>query len=307
MSPTLHTVTTLAQFSLVRDCMWESFSIPYSPYMSILFPIKTPTAEGLAAAIQESKERLWGFHEGDEDSVWVYVVDEDEDADEDEDQIEEDGKIGGNEKVLAAANWLFHKKNPFGEEEKKEEEEEKGTADVNEGEKKDKSKKNIDEKSKEKDNDLGSWWPEGEARDFTKKVLPQLFDVKKKRMRRPHAQLSLMYTLPTSRGRGHGSLIMKFGMSRISEMDVEAVVEASADGLTLYEKFGFRTVDVITMDTTFEMGKEEGKEKEKEKPGYIWRKMAYELGEKRTWWMWKPRPGKRVYERGMDVPWEERG
>lgn len=112
-----------------------------------------------------------------------------------------------------------------------------------------------------------------------------------------HPDISGMFTLPTHRGRGYGTLLMKYGMSKISEMNVEATVEASEEGLHLYEKFGFRTIDAITIDTTYKNGK----------PGYLWKKLSYEYRGNTTWWMWKPKPSDAdVYTQGMELPWEKK-
>jgi hypothetical protein len=90
---------------------------------------------------------------------------------------------------------------------------------------------------------------------------------------------------------------MKYGMGKISEMGVEAFVEASAQGLPLYRKFGFRTIDKVSTDTTIE------------NPGFIWRKLEHDLGEEVIWWMWKPSGGpEAVYVEGeTELPWERRG
>ncbi|KAI9643504.1 hypothetical protein NHQ30_008123 [Ciborinia camelliae] len=262
MSPTLKTVTTLEEFSLVIDCMWEAYSSPYNPFVALLFPPKAPTAEGLAAAVQESKERFWGVHQEEKNSVWIYIIDEDENK-------------NGEKKVLAAANWLFYEVSPFGAEGESGGKEEKG-----------------DEKA---DYGPASWLPEGEGREFAKKIFTQVFGFRAARMTRPHAQLAMIFTHTTERSRGYGSLLMEYGMSKIAEMNVEAVVEASESGLPLYEKFGFRVIEEVTIDTTTE------------NPGFIWRKLEHEVRGKTSWWMWKPKPSDGIYEKGMELPWEKRG
>ncbi|TGO26616.1 hypothetical protein BPAE_0056g00370 [Botrytis paeoniae] len=278
MAPTLRTVATFEEFCLVIDCMWESYADPYNPFLGIIVPIKEPTAEGVATAVQGLKERFWESHQADKDDFWLYIVDED-------DQGEDAGK------VLAAANWLFHEVSPFGE--KKD-----GESSENEGKhgNKDDENGNGEEEEKE-DNSLIYWWPEGEAREFVKTVLSKVFGMRATRMKRPHAQLSKMFTLHDHRGRGYGSSLMEYGMSKISEMDVEALVEASAEGISLYEKYGFRTIHEVIVDTTYKNGK----------PGFIWRKMAHECKGETTWWMWKPKPSDGVlYTPGMELPWEKK-
>ncbi|KAF7928942.1 uncharacterized protein EAE97_009784 [Botrytis byssoidea] len=278
MAPTLRTVATFEEFCLVIDCMWESYADPYNPFLGIIVPIKEPTAEGVATAIQGVKERFWESHQADKDSFWVYIVDED-------DKGEDAGK------VLAAANWLFHEVSPFGEKK----DEESGESEGNDGNKN--NEISNGEKNEKEDNSLVLLWPEGEAREFVKTVLCQVFGIRAKRMTRPHAQLSMMFTLPDHRGRGYGSSLMDYGMSKISDMDVEALVEASAEGISLYEKYGFRTIHKVIVDTTYKNGK----------PGFLWRKMAHECKGKTTWWMWKPKPSDGVPDTpGMKLPWERK-
>ncbi|KAF7912342.1 uncharacterized protein EAF01_001363 [Botrytis porri] len=278
MAPTLRTVTTFKEFCLVIDCMWESYADPYNPFLGIMVPIKEPTAEGVATAVQGLKERFWKSHKADKDDYWVYIV-----------NVEDQGEGAG--KVLAAANWGFYEASPFGGEkdgESGENEDKNGNKDAENG--------NEEEKEK-KDNSIMSWWPEGEAREFVQTVIFQVFGTRATRMTRPHAHLSKMFTLPDHCGRGYGSLLMDYGMSKISEMDVEALVEASAGGVSLYEKYGFRTINKVLVDTTYKNGK----------PGFIWRKMAHECKGETTWWMWKPKPSDGVlYKPGMELPWEKK-
>lgn len=171
MSPILRTASTFEELSLIMDCMWEAFSDPYNPNLNLGFPVHFPTAERVAAAIKESKARTWKGHQEEKGSVWVYIVDEDDNVD-------------GGEKVLAAANWLFHEVSPF--KEKKDEEE----GSVKEGGKTgsvgDESK-NEEKKDDEKKDEM-YWWPEGEGREFAKLVFEQVFGLRAKRMTRPHVR-----------------------------------------------------------------------------------------------------------------------
>ncbi|KAJ8063745.1 hypothetical protein OCU04_007608 [Sclerotinia nivalis] len=133
MSPNLKTIATFEEFSLVVDCLWESNIDLFNPFMSIIARIREPTAEGVAAAVQEIKERLWKTHKADKDSVWVYIIDEDEHREK-------------SEKVLAGAEWLFHEVSPFGE--KKHDEKQKNKGDeIETGER----------NEEEKDNSLLLW------------------------------------------------------------------------------------------------------------------------------------------------------
>jgi hypothetical protein len=100
----------------------------------------------------------------------------------------------------------------------------------------------------------------------------------------------MMFTHPTERRKGYGSMLMKWGMDIADKMAVEVIVEASDQGIHLYKKFGLRTIEKICVDTLIE------------KPSIIWKKMESEFGHTLIWWMWKPHGG--IYEAGKTVlPW----
>jgi hypothetical protein len=94
MDLTVKEATTEVELSAVVDCLWDSYYNPYEPFMNILFPVFSPTEEGYATAVSESKARLWSIHTGDPSSHWVYVAD----------------KSG---MVLSGAHWNFHSISPF--------------------------------------------------------------------------------------------------------------------------------------------------------------------------------------------------
>jgi predicted N-acetyltransferase YhbS len=51
-----------------------------------------------------------------------------------------------------------------------------------------------------------------------------------------------MATLPTHRGLGAASQLLRWGLDRADQEGLEAYVEASAAVVPMYERFGFRTV-----------------------------------------------------------------
>ncbi|PQE28229.1 hypothetical protein CJF30_00010914 [Rutstroemia sp. NJR-2017a BBW] len=127
-------------------------------------------------------------------------------------------------------------------------------------------------------------WPEGEARRFAEFYIGQLIFT---------SELDAMFTHPSHRCKGHGSLLMKYGMDQAAELKVEAVVESSEEGMKLYKKWGFRTIEKVAIDTITD------------NPGPIWKKMHSDFGGKNIWWMWKPVEG--VYVAGKtQLPWEVR-
>lgn len=106
----------------------------------------------------------------------------------------------------------------------------------------------------------------------------------------PITELDMMFTHPSHRRKGHGSLLMKYGMDIAATMAVEVIVEASDQGIHLYKKFGLRTIEKIAIDTLVDG------------PSPLWKKMQSEFGDVLIWWMWKPHGG--VYEAGVtELPW----
>ncbi|TVY90802.1 hypothetical protein LAWI1_G005159 [Lachnellula willkommii] len=94
MTQIVKEVTSEAEFSAVIDCLWDSYYNPYTPFMNILFPVFSATEEGYAAAVSDSKARLWSYHKGDPTSHWIYVTD-----------------TSG--KVFSGAHWNFHEVSPY--------------------------------------------------------------------------------------------------------------------------------------------------------------------------------------------------
>lgn len=63
--------------------------------------------------------------------------------------------------------------------------------------------------------------------------------------------LGVLVTLPEYQGRGVGSALLEFGISEATKAGLsELWLEASADGYSLYRKFGFENVDFVHMDLT---------------------------------------------------------
>ncbi|MCJ1352748.1 MAG: hypothetical protein MMC33_002732 [Icmadophila ericetorum] len=256
----LITITSPEAFSPVVDCLWTSFSQPYMPFLNTLFPVFSPSPSAFAAAVAESKIRMWEWHTTDPSSSWVAVVDD------------------TTEKVLGAAHWNHHDSNPY----------EHGIPDL-----------------------TAVWWPEGEGREFATSMMAQCYGLRGKRMWRAHArrsslatstavlanprssvpELDIMFTHPSHRQKGVGSLLMKYGMDLAAEKNLEVVVEASEDGRWLYDKFGLRSLGKEVFDTS------------KKNPSDLWRKLAHEFGYVAHYWMWKPKEG--VYVEGVTkCPWE---
>lgn len=85
--------------------------------------------------------------------------------------------------------------------------------------------------------------------------------------------LDICITLPAARRRGAASMSLQWGVDKADEMDVEAFIEATVEGAQLYERFGFRTVEVVDLkrDGKEVEGDEEWKSLEREYPlKYRW-------------------------------------
>ena len=98
---------------------------------------------------------------------------------------------------------------------------------------------------------------------------------------------------PNHRRRGIGSLLMNIGILRADELNLECWMEASAMGKPLYQKFSFRTVNTIVLDTENSSSSDE------------WRRCAYEMTPKPIYAMWRPKQGEWKNGRGeVKLPWD---
>ncbi|KAL8825892.1 MAG: hypothetical protein Q9170_007618, partial [Blastenia crenularia] len=223
-----------------------------------------PTVE---ESLAEATERQKEWHEGDATSRWVMVTataaaggEGTEKDGEDNITIQEGDKKG--EKIAGGACWHVYEKPPFG-------------ADA--------------DGHGEGEGMTCYWWPEeGRRRELADSVMGQIMQVRGERMVRPCLLLEICYVHPSYRRLGAGSMLVSYGIKIADELGLEAFVEATKDGVPLYEKFGFRVVDGILLKGELEgMGEE-------------LRKLQEEL----TWegmYMWRPKGG--VWEEGTKVPW----
>ncbi|KAK3679922.1 hypothetical protein LTR78_000299 [Recurvomyces mirabilis] len=101
-------------------------------------------------------------------------------------------------------------------------------------------------------------WPEGSDKRLADETFgdwankhPQLMD------------LEMVATDPKFQGKGAGSQMMRWGLERADNENLEAYLEASPDAVTLYERFGFR--EAGRTDTWIE--------NERVKPGTLYRNL----------------------------------
>ena len=59
--------------------------------------------------------------------------------------------------------------------------------------------------------------------------------------------LDICATIPSERRRGAASLSLQWGVDKADEMDVESFIEATIDGAQLYERFGYKTTQLMSL------------------------------------------------------------
>ena len=72
-----------------------------------------------------------------------------------------------------------------------------------------------------------------------------------------HVLLHLLATDPDYHRRGIGSMQLRWGMEEIDRFGVVGYLEASEDGKSLYERFGFQAVEKLAFDSTKHIGGDE--------------------------------------------------
>lgn len=60
--------------------------------------------------------------------------------------------------------------------------------------------------------------------------------------------LKLLHTHPDHKGRGAGSMLLKWGAEEADRLGLESYLEASPEGKSLYEKRGFEVLDTFVAD-----------------------------------------------------------
>jgi predicted N-acetyltransferase YhbS len=98
---------------------------------------------------------------------------------------------------------------------------------------------------------------------------------------------------PAHRLCGIGSQLMKAGIKKADNLNLECWLEGSDMGKPLYEKFGFQSLLKVAFDTELSGATDE------------WRRCAHEMTPAAVFAMWRPRQGVWRLEDGQDVglPW----
>jgi len=133
------------------------------------------------------------------------------------------------------------------------------------------------------------WYPEGGARDFVTKTM-DLYDAPRRRMgKRPHWFLFILFVDPAHQREGVATRLLRWGLDRTDESQVESWLNASKYGKALYERHGYTMVD------------SEPFAPETANPDEGWKRMAGELPQLGTGAMWRPIGGKQAG--GDTKPW----
>lgn len=60
--------------------------------------------------------------------------------------------------------------------------------------------------------------------------------------------LDLLATSPNYQGQGVGTALLKWGMEKADALQARIYLEATPEGLPLYIKYGWKEVEVVTID-----------------------------------------------------------
>jgi ribosomal protein S18 acetylase RimI-like enzyme len=86
-------------------------------------------------------------------------------------------------------------------------------------------------------------WPEGSDVELANHFFGTLVSKRRENMgERKHWYLELLATRPEWHGKGAGSQLLRWGLERADEEGLEAYIEASPAGKSLYEKKGYREI-----------------------------------------------------------------
>ena len=98
------------------------------------------------------------------------------------------------------------------------------------------------------DTDLPQW-PEGADVELANHFFGNLFTKRKSIMgERKHWYLEMLATKPAWQGKGAAGKLMRWGLEKADADGLETYIEASPDGKSIYEHFGFREVERLIVD-----------------------------------------------------------
>lgn len=90
-------------------------------------------------------------------------------------------------------------------------------------------------------------WPKDGDQAFADKFFGAMSDSHKKIMGdRPHWYLELIVVKKEYQGKGAGGLMIRYGVEKADEAEVEAYLDASPSGRPVYERYGFKVLHTRT-------------------------------------------------------------
>ena len=103
--------------------------------------------------------------------------------------------------------------------------------------------------------------------------------------------LNIIFTHPDYQRQGVADLMLKWGIAKAAELDIEMWLDAWVFGVPVYKRYGFVVVEVNSIKPITES------------PDDAWLECERKWTDLTTWVMWRPRDG--PYVEGESVrPWE---
>ncbi|PGH17835.1 hypothetical protein AJ80_04658 [Polytolypa hystricis UAMH7299] len=111
------------------------------------------------------------------------------------------------------------------------------------------------------------WWEEGrKEKTLAKMFLDSMSDVRERLWQgRPHILCGILCVHADHHGRGAGTALMKWGMDRAQSLGLPCYLEATEMGHPLYQKLGFKDVDVVEI-----LASQWDGDKDRRYPAMIW-------------------------------------
>ncbi|KAI0179649.1 hypothetical protein GGR52DRAFT_207889 [Hypoxylon sp. FL1284] len=104
------------------------------------------------------------------------------------------------------------------------------------------------------------WITDGLVKDVANAMLMGLVGHRPGSMSKPHLLISYCFVHSAHRRRGVASLMLEWGTRKADELGVDAFVESTEIGRSVYEKHGFRVYDELYLDAPIEDLSEEFQE-----------------------------------------------
>ncbi|KAH6662600.1 hypothetical protein B0J14DRAFT_286350 [Halenospora varia] len=101
------------------------------------------------------------------------------------------------------------------------------------------------------------WWPEGDMKEIADQVIEKFVESRPGYMSKPHMLISYCSVHPNNRHRGAASAMMKWGLQKADELNLETFVESTDHAKGLYEAHGFTVIREFVLNADVEEPSEE--------------------------------------------------